>query len=738
MKRVSSERGKKRDSHKCVCKGCDAKLRPEDPHSLCWEHIGVTHTCSKCRDLAPFAEFESYQHFLAKCWDRSRREERTSVATATKADAEGSDAKETRTGSREDGRCGAGVVEDGGPSGEATDTTGIVFGGLVEDGNSLVEPLTVEVQEEDFQLLVFNKLQALEEQNTEFRAQQQQEIKELREECNGEITSSFQKVQSLLSNWFSKGGQPKRDNATRSRSSEGDFEEIEMSVMPRCDEVNKNKHSSAGLSPGKKVEQETRFRSSPFYDDEDSIRTETLLYSDQEEVFSDGEVVIQEEDNEPLDVFSSRLESIHGGKKSSPVKEKKSDPVVVQVVCCHEDKNKEKKTRDDDEEDEFDQSSIPLRDIVKSCLDRNSYVPSMCDTACLDMEETGPEISAAAVEWAKSCLRPKLLSKNLFEEGMWAHIVMSDEKLYKKATVPGVKDQVKSGLRFPRIHIEEKEVQGWKRNVKDTLGVSSVSQAPSTAVASINKNYQFIVEDFRRVAMTPEVDTYVKQFCLQQHRAEPKIDKQSLAFKTQQATKLQYRIMTFIKTAVQVAKGRPEAKEEGPLLPVIFTTVEKAMDDLGKVTGRLHGLSLRRVRAQVLNSSGLSSSDKEALARVSCLPAKSLFANRIPGCSGVQDVNSQTAKAKEEATRLARKRPADTHYQGDFKKPRFDKGNARQNNNRFNNSYNNYNQKHAPNQSVRGRQSNRGQQSSFRNDNSNNRWNNQSRPSAGRGRGGNK
>ena len=52
----------------------------------------------------------------------------------------------------------------------------------------------------------------------------------------------------------------------------------------------------------------------------------------------------------------------------------------------------------------------------------------------------------------------------------------------------------------------------------------------------------------------------MKQFCLQQHRAEPKIDKQSLAFKTQKATKLQYRIMTFIKTAVQVAKGRPEAK----------------------------------------------------------------------------------------------------------------------------------------------------------------------------------
>ena len=329
------------------------------------------------------------------------------------------------------------MVEDGGLSGEATDTTGIVFGGLVEDDSFLVEPLTVEVQEEDFQLLVFNKLQALEEQNTEFRAQHQQEIKELREECNREITSSFQKVQSLLSNWFSKGSQQKRDNATRSRSSEGDFEEIEMSVMPRCDEVNKSKHSSAGLSPSKKVEQETRSRSSPFYDDEVSIRTETLLYSDQEEVFSDGEVVIQEEDNEPLDVFSSRLERIHGGKKSSSVKEKKSDPVVIQVVCC---------------------------------LDRDSYVPSVRDTTCLDMEETGPEISAAAVKWAKSCLRPKLLSKNLFEEGMWAHIVMSDEKLYKKGTVPGVKDQVKSGLRFPRIHIEEKDVQGWKRNVKILWG----------------------------------------------------------------------------------------------------------------------------------------------------------------------------------------------------------------------------------------------------------------------------
>ena len=292
MKRVSSERGKKRDSQKCVCKGCGAKLRPEDPHSLCWEHIGMTHTCSKCRDLAPFAEFESYQHFLAMCWDKSRREQKTSLATVTKIDGEGLDAKETRTGSREDGRGGASVVEDGGPSGVATDTTGIVFGGLVEDDSSLVKPLTVEKQEEDFQLLVFNKLQALEEQNTEFRAQQQQEIKELREECNGEITSSFQKVQSLLSNWFSKGGQQKRDNATRSRSSEGDFEEIEMSVMPRCDKVNKNKHYSAELSPSKKVEQETRSRSSPFYDDEDSIRTETL-YSDQEEVFSNGEVVIQ-------------------------------------------------------------------------------------------------------------------------------------------------------------------------------------------------------------------------------------------------------------------------------------------------------------------------------------------------------------------------------------------------------------------------------------------------------------
>ena len=49
-----------------------------------------------------------------------------------------------------------GMVEDGGPNGEATDTTGVVFGGLVEDDSSLVESVTMEVQEEEFQLLVFN------------------------------------------------------------------------------------------------------------------------------------------------------------------------------------------------------------------------------------------------------------------------------------------------------------------------------------------------------------------------------------------------------------------------------------------------------------------------------------------------------------------------------------------------------------------------------------------------------
>ena len=88
------------------------------------------------------------------------------------------------------------------------------------------------------------------------------------------------------------------------------------------------------------------------------------------------------------------------------------------------------------------------------------------------------------------------------------------------------------------------------------------------------------------------------QFCLQQHRQEPKIDKQSLAFKTQQVTKLQHRILTFIRTALQVASKSPEASGEGSILPMIFTAMEKATEDLREVTGRLHGASLRRVRTQ--------------------------------------------------------------------------------------------------------------------------------------------
>ena len=757
MKKSLSGKGAKKSLPKGACRVCATKLRADDPHSLCWEHIGQFHTCAKCMTLAPFGEFSSYQDYLAAVWDKEESNAATGTAPVIKISSTAFEETGAKTGSRGNDRSAAEESQHGG---SRFDHDGVEDGELTEvaEHSLLLEAIPEEKGEEgDIQPMFFQKLVEMEETRTLQHAQHQQDMKDMRDECSKEIAGSFKKVQSLLSSLFSGFHQKRDASEARSRSSDDiELQEIPMSRSRsgRNDERTGVDRSPPALSPHRS---ESRLQSGKEMDGDVSVRTDMLGSPRSRD--GDGEELDYEEDEfclmeEEKDDFSSRLDRIQGRKESPSrvSKPKEKDPVVVQVMCCHENKGRgEKKKDDDDDDDDFDHSSIPLRDIVKSCLQEDKYVSSMCDEACLDLKATGPDISAAAVDWPKTCLNPKVLSKSLFEEGMWAQIVMADEELYKTATVPGVKDQAKSGMRFPRIHIAEKEVEAWKRCVKDTLGhSSSSSQAPSATVADINRNYQFIDEDFKRVGMMPEVDTYVKQFCLQQHRQEPKIDKQSLAFKTQQATKLQHRILTFIRTALQVASKSPEASGEGSILPMIFTAMEKATEDLRKVTGRLHGASLRRVRTQVLNSSGLSSSDKEALAKVSCLPAKSLFASRVPGCTGAQDDNAQTAKAKEEAARMdrAKRRPNDNYnYQGS-KRPRYDRNSQRQSegsgrgSGRFNNAYNNYNSRRGGNQgssSDRGRQTGRQQYGSFRG-NSGNRWNrsDQSRGQSGRGRGNSK
>ena len=91
-------------------------------------------------------------------------------------------------------------------------------------------------------------------------------------------------------------------------------------------------------------------------------------------------------------------------------------------------------------------------------------------------------------------------------------------------------------------------------------------------------------------------------------------------------------------------------------MPMYFKVLDKASEDLRLVTARLHGLSLRKVRGQVLEGSPFEKSDRDKLVRATCLPSQFLFAGRLPDGEGFRNKDAQTARAKEEVERLEKRK----------------------------------------------------------------------------------
>ena len=174
---------------------------------------------------------------------------------------------------------------------------------------------------------------------------------------------------------------------------------------------------------------------------------------------------------------------------------------------------------------------------------------------------------------------------------------------------------VKADIRQPRIPVSEQECAAWRKQVNEVLTSSSSTPNLSLVSQTIKNNYQFVDKDFKRLGMDPNVDVYVKEVSSMMGRKEPKFDKHSMAYKTLSSTKTMFRIITFMRMALEAGRKlqEPEQSTEGgiwnSILPMVFKVMDKASEDLRMVTARLHGLSLRKVRGQVLEGSPFEKGD---------------------------------------------------------------------------------------------------------------------------------
>ena len=206
------------------------------------------------------------------------------------------------------------------------------------------------------------------------------------------------------------------------------------------------------------------------------------------------------------------------------------------------------------------------------------------------------------------------------------------------------------------------------------------NQLPSVLAQSVNKNYQFIDKDFLNLAMQPEVDLFVEEQCSNAGRKVSQMEKNSLAFRMAEATKLQHLFIIFMRAALAamkkqeyLKKPRDEDNEEGrEFLNMAIVALEQATSDICTVTARLRANGLKAVRRQVLDITDLGLSDKEFLTRARAVPAMALFANRTPGF--LEELKEEQLKEARVAVSRAkkRKRESQSSYGQNQKKPRFD------------------------------------------------------------------
>ena len=614
------------------CRTCLAKLRVEDTHALCWEHIGRSHFCDKCEDLAPFGRYKDYQQFLANCWQEKDEEEGTGDMPRL-SPCQGQEPAE-------DGEITE-PLRDSSQSALRTSHHGGAHGGEAavtdKEGNGDLGPKSPQASGS----LGSDRLSG---------------------GPSLDLPSVWGKVKSL------------------ERGFEGLRSEMKNGLLAFKEDM--KKFFSSRFSPRREVD-----------DDVSSVVTPTQAGVDNREEMDDGS---EEEEDDSLVEFKRRLSRMDSQVESAPPVQRPSltttttvpqgasqQPVVIHLF---QDKDKEERKRKEDEVEvrNNDEDSLSLRDLVKSQLGKDDYKPYMSDQVCRDLAAEGPVLTNTASQWARVCLDESVPFKTHFHESMWTHVVLTDDAVYKTTMVPKMINQadssgVKADIRQPRIPVSEKECGAWRKQVNEVLTSSSSTQNLSLVTQAIKNGYQFIDSDFKRLGMDPNVDVYVKEVCSMMGKKEPKFDKQSMAYKTLSSTNTMFRIITFIRTALEAGKNlhateTSDSGAEGSILPMFFKVIDKASEDLRLVTARLHGLSLRKVRGQVLEGSPLEKGDREKLVRATCLPSQYLFAGRLPDGEGFRDKDAQVARAKQEVERLERrKRFASNRPQGpDSKKPRFD------------------------------------------------------------------
>ena len=632
-----------------TCRSCSRRIQSGDPHGTCWEHLGEFHVCGKCVDLKPFRGFKSFQDFLAECWtsdkeagvpttavegagskvgDMEKSKTTSNGGPETSSSRENEAAQEGAQGDQ-DGGAHEGVdrLESGAPNGDS-------------DAELVVtrEEKVVSSEEEEDDVFGDARGKKMYRMFRSFEAEQSFQLDSFKREMHQELKDTLVAINESISRITEKP-----DKSSQSISLIND---VDGGISDDTYD-----HDNDGYS----VENDDATGDKP----------------------SQFEERVKNLDRNPVEVAD---------KQQEIVVEDGSKTIKLALNLNLSDKGKEEK-KDRKEEESFDKNSISLQKVVQACVPTTTYRGFFCDEAVLDLKKQKEDISSAASNWAAACYDNKIPDKTKFHEGMWAFVAAADRDIYTKAMVPGVKESTNDGttkasVRFPRFPVTAEDTKKWGELVNEVLtSKKDNNQQPSVLALSVNKNYQFVDKDFQNIAMQPEIDLYVEEQCSYAGKKVPQLEKNNLAYRTAEGTKLQHRIIVFMRAALAamkkqkcLQKPRDEDEEDGAdFLNMAVVALEQATSDLRTVTARLHANGLKAVRRQVLEKTELGASDKEFLTKAPALPAKSLFANRAPGFSEQLKKEDQLKEARVAVSRdERRKRESQSSYQSNQKKPRFE------------------------------------------------------------------
>ena len=612
--------------------------------------------CAKCADLRPFRGFQSFQEYLGECWasDKSAVIPEKAASVAVGKNSNGVKKKTSENGGPE-------VANPDENETAQQDARGVQDGGTQEDGEGV------------------DKLQNLDKDGAP-----EPKLVITHEERASSNGSDQDGDQSDADEIFA---------GTRGKKVFQMIRNFESEQAYQFDSFKREIHQELKDTLVAINESITRFTG--------STDKSTLPLSEGVDVGEDSDnTYIHDNDNYSIDndsmsdrptQFEERIRNIEKPSTTTKVADKQQEIVVengsktIKLALnlnLNDEGRREKEKKK--EEDNFDRNSIPLKKVVQSCVPTSAYRGFFCDEAVIDLKKKKEDISSAASSWAAGCFDERVPERKKFHEGMWAFIAAADKEVYDKAMVPGVVESStegtsKTSMRFPRFPVRDDDSRKWEELVNEVLmSKKDNNQLPSVLASSVNKNYQFVDKDFQHLAMQPEIDLYVEEQCSYAGKKVPQLEKNSLAFRTTEGTKLQHRIIVFMRAALASMKQNccqgsgQEEKEKGDFLNMAIVALEQATCDLRTVTARLHANGLKAVRRQVLEKTELGTSDKEFLIKAKAVPAKALFANRAPGFSEELKKEEQLKEARVAVSRAEKRKRESQSYSQNQKKPRFD------------------------------------------------------------------